>query len=98
MINEIAISIALLAIAVTLGVYLFGMKTTELTTAISNLTTATTGLNESVDKAVTALNNQGAPTTPDSDIVPLIAVIDLRTTEINAAKARLDAALNPPTT
>jgi hypothetical protein len=97
MINEIAVSIALLAIAVTLGVYLFAMKTTELTTAINNLTTATTGLSDSVDKAVTALGNQGAPSTPDSDIVPLITAIDARTTEINAAKARLDAALNPPT-
>ncbi len=93
MIDPIAIAIFLLALAVVVGVYLFAMKTTELTTAVTNLTTATNGLSDSVDRAVTALGNQGQPSTPDADIVPLIAAIDVQTQAVLNAKAKLDTAL-----
>ena len=91
------LSIALFLLASTLALLtlLFLMKSAELSKATSDLTTATNGLAASVDAAVAVLINQGQPSTPDADIVPLIAAIEANTGTLANAKAKLDAALNP---
>jgi uncharacterized protein YoxC len=72
------------------------MKTLELTAAIDGLRNATTELSASVNKAVAVLMEQGQPSTPDNDIVPLIEAIGTLADSATNLKAKLDAALTPP--
>jgi hypothetical protein len=85
-----------LAVAIGTATVILAMKTTELADAVSRNTAAVNGLASSVDAAVAVLINVGA-VTPDADIVPLIAAIDANTQTAVNAKAKLDAALAPPT-
>lgn len=95
----LAISVFVLAIAVVAGTFFVAMKTAELTASVNALAAATSLLSSSVDAAVAALGNAGQPSTPDSDIVPLIAQLDQDRATLDSLKAKLDAALaNTPTT
>lgn len=80
----------------TLYIMVLAMKTAELTASVNNLTTATNALVHSVDAAIVAIGNNGAPSTPDSDIIPLITQIDAQSVALQNAQTRLDAALTPP--
>jgi len=93
----LALSIFLLAIVLVVITNQIVMKTSELSKAVSDNTTATNGLAASVDAAVAVLVNAGQPSTPDADIVPLIDAINNNTTALANAKAKLDAAVNPAT-
>jgi hypothetical protein len=91
-----SIAIFWLAGAIGTATVILAMKATELADAVSRNTAAVNGLASSVDAAVAVLINVGA-VTPDADIVPLIAAIDANTQTAVNAKAKLDAALAPPT-
>lgn len=93
----LSISIFLLASTMALVTLLLLMKTSELSDAVSLNTAAANGLASSIDTAVAVLINAGQPSTPDADIVPLIVAIDANTQTAVNAKAKLDAALTPPT-
>lgn len=92
----LALSIFLLASALAAITILLLMKTNELTNAVANLTTATAQLTTSVDLAIALLQNQGQPSTPDADIVPLITSIETSNAVLTNLKAKLDAAVTPP--
>lgn len=96
--NPLAIGFFVLAFAVLLFTVVLIMKTTELSAAINNLSAATLALATAVDKAADALTNQGANTTPDADIVPLIGAVESITSTLSAATSKLAAATPPPTT
>lgn len=93
----LAIAIFLLASTLAMVTLLFLMKTAELSAAVSENTAAVNGLSASVDAAIAVLINAGQPSTPDADIVPLIAAIEANTQTAVNTKAKLDAALTPPT-
>jgi hypothetical protein len=92
----LAIAVFVLISLLLVSIISLAMKTAELTASVNNLTTATNALVHSVDAAVAALGNSGAPSTPDSDIIPLITQIDAQSVALQNAQTRLDAALTPP--
>jgi len=94
----LAVSLFVLASLLLVSIISLAMKTAELTASVNNLTTATNALVHSVDAAIAALGNNGAPSTPDSEIVPLITQIDAQSLALQNAQVRLDAALTPQTT
>lgn len=94
----LSIAVFVLAIATVAGTVFLSMKTAELSDAVSRNTAAVNGLATSVDSAVAVLINLGVPSTPDADIVPLIAAIDSNTQTAINARAKIEAALNPPPT
>lgn len=94
----ITLAIALFVLASTMAFFtlLLLMKTSELIAAVTDLANATTGLATSVDAAVAILINQGQPSTPDADIVPLITAIEVETERVKNLNAKLVAATTPP--
>lgn len=72
------------------------MRTTELTAAVSGLSTATAALATTGAQVVDALNNK-TPSTPDADIDPLITVIQSETARIASVESALRGALGGTT-
>jgi hypothetical protein len=64
-------------------------KIADLSAAVSTLATATTDLSIAVDKAIEKL---GAPSTPDTEIVPVLEALSTITVSVNNATAKLNAA------